>query len=356
MEKKLSYSLLSQTERIKLKNLVPLPMPLSLYVDPSSYCNYQCSFCARNHKDYRKFAGLDTFLDMDVFGKLSRELQEWGALKSLKLYNLGEPFLNPNILEIIREAMHAKIAERIEITTNGSMLTKELSDGLVFLCRQYSTIPLYLRFSISSVIPERHIQITSCPVTVQQIHDNIAYLWKIRTEKQQKLPFIYVKMIDPCSDERRNFIEYYRDIADEVQIEEPMNWNGYENFRFDAPYKSQQPQCLNNGLQKRQSRKACPYPFYSLVINADADVVCCCVDWNRMTKVGNLRDQTLKDIWFGNALHEFQTLHLNGLRHLNPGCQNCYVLNRCPPDDDIDGVPAEQLKKNTSFFNESEVK
>ena len=348
-EQETLYSLLSQAHRKKLSEVIPLEMPLSLYVDPSSHCNFHCRFCARNHKDYRNYAGQDCFLGMDIFRKLSQEIKEWGVLKSLKLYYLGEPFLNPNILEMVHDVMCLGIAERIEITTNGSMLTQELSEGLLSLCRQYTTIPLYLRFSIYSVKRERHYYLTSSPIDVQQIHDNIAYLWKIRTEKQQKLPFIYVKMIDPCSEERRNFIEYYRDIADEVQIEEPMNWNGYENFRFDAPYNSQ-PQCLNNGLQEGRSRKACPYPFYSLVINADADVVCCCVDWNRMTKVGNLREQTLKDIWFGNALHEFQTLHLNGLRQENSGCRNCNVLNRCPPDDDIDDVPAEQLKKSTSLY------
>ena len=85
-EQETPYSLLSQAHRKKLSEIIPLEMPLSLYVDPSSHCNFHCRFCARNHKDYRNYAGQDCFLGMGIFRKLSQEIKEWGVLKSLKFY------------------------------------------------------------------------------------------------------------------------------------------------------------------------------------------------------------------------------------------------------------------------------
>ena len=335
---KVPYSMLSQMGRKQLRDLIPLQIPLTLYLDPSSYCNFKCSCCARNNDDYRQFAGNDSFFDMGLYNRLIKELKGWGKLKSLKMYFIGEPLMNPNLTEMLEMALNAEIAERVEITSNGSLLTSAISEKLIDICRDCQTA-VYLRISIYSIHQERHLDITQSNVTVQEIYDKIKQFREIRDGKNANNPFLYVKMIDTCSEENQEFLNIYGKLADEAVIEEPMNWNGYEQRPLlDMLYEG----CKKPEITKN-FRSACPYPFYSLAVTADADVVCCCVDWNKMTIVGNLKDHSLQEIWEGNRLRNFQKQHLMGMKSLNAGCKNCEVLYRCPKSDDVDGVPVNQL-------------
>jgi len=176
-----------------------------------------------------------------------------------------------------------------------------------------------------------------------KIRNNIARLYQIRDLARINKPIIYVKMIDRLSVENELFLEMYKGIADEVCIEEPMNWSGYEKRKLlENLYNNEQLRLL----QLKKQRKACSYPFYTLAINPDGDVVCCCVDWTRSTKVGNIREQTLEEIWNSDSLKRFQVIHLEGNRHLNAACRNCDTLNRCPEADNIDKVSVEQYFTN----------
>ena len=55
--KNVAYSELDKQKRQKLSIAIPLRMPLTLFVDPTNYCNFKCSFCARSFNDYKKFIG-----------------------------------------------------------------------------------------------------------------------------------------------------------------------------------------------------------------------------------------------------------------------------------------------------------
>lgn len=51
--------------------------------------------------------------------------------EKLRLFKVGEPLLNKNVCEMIHYAKSADVAEKIEITTNGSMLNPELNQKLI---------------------------------------------------------------------------------------------------------------------------------------------------------------------------------------------------------------------------------
>jgi len=88
-----------------------------------------------------------------------------------------------------------------------------------------------------------------------------------------------------------------------------------------------------------EPKAVCPFPFYSLVIKADGDVVACCVDWNKKTKIGSIKLESLGEIWKGEALREFRRMHLERRRHENESCRHCTHLNSLP--DNLDHVAEE---------------
>ena len=340
-EKELTYSSLRNKERLPLERLLPLSFPLSIYIEVTNRCNFRCKFCPESFDDFAEKTGGIVNLDLRLYQRIIREIVDHGVTKVLRFYMMGEPLLNQNLTEMIGEAKREGI-ERTELTTNGTLLSPSLGQKLIDCGLDY------IRISIYAVDQDRHERITGSRFRVAKIIDNIKRLKRLRDSSSTHHPHIYVKMIDSL-DERENrlFIETYQEIGDEVVVEKPMNWNGYENRNlienaYSASGIENSVELLNQVELYEYKKEVCPFPFYSLVINSNADVVVCCVDWNRSTKIGNLKNKTLTEIWNGEELRQFRDMQLSRRRNTNPSCKNCVFLYTSP--DNLDRISPEKIE------------
>lgn len=331
----LLYSQLRKTGRQPLGKIIPLKMPLSLYIEPTNLCNFRCVMCPLSFPDYREIVGYSGHLSLGLYKKIIDDIKKMGKLKSLKLYCDGEPLLNKEIVQMVKLAKKNDIAERIEITSNASLLKGEISQRLIESGLDY------LRLSIPSVFEKRKFEINRSKISVQQIFNNIKNFRRLRDKLKNDRPFIYVKMIDTFGPENETFKDMYEGIADEVSIEPPMNWDGQKNFIGSLyPNKKIKKEPFSSA---RKEKRACPFPFYSLVIKCNGDVVACCVDWSKQTQIGNLKEESLSAIWAGQRLREFRKMHLEGRRAENKSCRNCAFLYTSP--DDIDNLPDKKISE-----------
>ena len=74
----------------------------------------------------------------------------------------------------------------------------------------------------------------------------------------------------------------------------------------------------------------------------------CCVDWSWSSKVGNLKEQSLKDIWYGPALNEIRRRLLDGRRDTIKSCVNC-TWDWSHPDN-IDAVTPDKMAEILGFY------
>jgi hypothetical protein len=140
--------------------------------------------------------------------------------------------------------------------------------------------------------------VTGSNIPLDRVIKNVTRLKAMRDALGKTSPHIYVKMIDPGDEtERRTFLETFGPISDETALEPVLNWNTSQE-RIDFTTSGQAP--LGNGHDAK-GKSACPFPFYTLVINSDLRVTVCCVDWEKGTEVGNLAEQSLREIWHGQA-------------------------------------------------------
>lgn len=58
--------------------------------------------------------------------------------------------------------------------------------------------------------------------------------------------------------------------------------------------------------------------------------------------VGDIRTESLGDIWRGERLLKLQRMHLEGRRSENSSCKNCTALYRSP--DSVDGLTGQELQ------------
>ena len=66
-----------------------------------------------------------------------------------------------------------------------------------------------------------------------------------------------------------------------------------------------------------------------MAIGRDGTVLTCCADWMWETKVGDLKYQSVSEVWNGDGLHNFKTQISEGRQSENKACKGCtyYLVN-----------------------------
>ena len=85
-------------------------------------------------------------------------------------------------------------------------------------------------------------------------------------------------------------------------------------------------------------------------MNADGLVSSCFLDWGRKLVIGDVRQQSMKEIWTSERMNALRLQHLEGRRRQNGVCGNCGQLSHCLPDNiDAHRVPLlEKFKRGRS--------
>lgn len=327
-----------------LPDVVPLDMPYALFIDPTNHCNFHCSFCPRNLPQFKQFAGEYQHMPLELFEKILADIRAFPRrLKTVRLYFLGEPLLSPNFLAMFSELCESNCCDRIEVTTNGSLMTPDKAERLLESTRSFEG-DVYFRFSIYAVGQSHFEMVTKNKLDVRKVWNNIKGMYEIRNKGGYENVSLYAKKLRTLDEEDNEFLQLYAPVVDEAALEEPMNWSGdggEENFLLKEEYsESKIAQIMN----QTDFPRVCSYLFTTMAINSDGEVVACCVDWSRKTKYGNVKTESLSNIWNGEELRNLRLLHLQGKRGENNACANC---RRMPLNstDRLDGYAEEIIAR-----------
>ena len=72
-----------------------------------------------------------------------------------------------------------------------------------------------------------------------------------------------------------------------------------------------------------------------LHFNCDGQTSPCTLDWPRKVVIGNVNEQSVKEIWEGKSLHQLRVAMLKGRREQINFCNNCSAPMVCV-DEDLD--------------------
>lgn len=275
------------------------------------------------------------------FQQVIEQLKAWPGpkLKVLKLSLYGEPLINPDFLEMLRIAREADIAERIETTTNASLLSRGVAEKLV----QYQLD--YARVSIYASAQKRHREITRSSMKIESIHENLQVLQEVKKANSSERPFVSCKMLDAYCEENARFIRMYQNVADEVYIDKPHSWIKVEGANFIKNYYKDNADEVIKDLKRCSTRRiACPMAFTTMAVRSNGDVAPCCIDFIGGTNIDNLDQRSLQEIWNSDQWCEFQRMQLENRKHENYSCARCDIyLSDHYTLDNIDGFDVRKL-------------
>lgn len=304
------------TDRIKLSKVVPLSTPFSIFVFPTTYCNFKCIYCGHS-LGYgvmkEKYDFVPQHMSIETYKRVIEQLKQFpDKLKMLSLTGQGEPLVNPDIPLMVKMAKEAKIAERIEIITNASLLTGEMADALI--AAGLDT----LRVSLQGLSSGKYREICGVNIDFEQFMKNIKYFYD-----RKKTTKLFVKIMDVSlsEGEEDKFYDMFGDCTDRMYIEKMLP--AYEGVSLT---KNMSVEYDRYG-RKHTNRKVCPLPFFMLGIFPNGDVEPCDTIYKPVV-LGNVHKNSLVDMWSGGALREFWEMQLKGERCGNKRCSIC-----CAPDD-----------------------
>lgn len=323
-------------ERTKLETVIPIETPYVLFVDPSSACNFRCTFCPTGDRQLIRETGRwQGAMDFDLFRKIIDDLKEFESpIKVLRLYKDGEPLMNKRLPEMIRYAKESGRVDAVDTTTNGSLLTPERSLKLVDAGLDRINISVDgLSDSDFEIFTQTKTKFADLVANVRFFYEN-----KKGCEVCVKMPGDLLS-----AEQKEFFFSTFGDICDRISLENIAPC--WPEFGVEERMNIEITTGIYNNPISEVS--VCPYIFYSFSINSDGSVSLCFLDWARKLPVGDVRKQSLREIWQSQELYDYRRSHLVGDRKKYEVCGSCGQLSHCLPDN-IDVHAIVLLEKITA--------
>jgi radical SAM protein with 4Fe4S-binding SPASM domain len=314
-------------DRKRLADVIPLKTPFTFLLAPSHICNLKCSYCSQGKKreDLVKDGFEFKLMDYDVFLKFAEQLKQFPEkLKLVFLSGMGEPLVHKRLPEMIKHLRDLDVAERLEIFTNGLLLTKDVADALA------DSGLTRLRVSLQGLTSQKYKEIADVDMVFDDLRDKLAYFYSVR--KQCKL---YVKVIDSALEpgEDKIFYDMFRDISDEMFVE---RFVPYQLTMGDYDDKANVSTTIYG--DKILEADVCPEPFFNWQIDLYGNIYPCCpLGLPKSFSVGNVNDSTILEMWNGEKARQLRLQMLQKKRSEHNVCSQCQCyLTKLTPADRLD--------------------
>lgn len=304
------------------KREVPGYMPSRLWIETTSRCNLACSQCL--NKDMPASQKKD--MDYDLYKKIIDEAA--GAVYDANLFHRGEPLLHPQIADMISYGTAKNIKTRLH--TNATLLDRKLSRDIILAGLDM------ISFSFDGYTREEYEKNRE-GADYERTLENIKGFLKIKKELRAKKPLAVIQVIEYGSSgetkgrlqQKYHFLKGFNDHPpDRIIIRKPHNWGGLLDSRKPGSHSL-------SGSNKH----TCTFPWYSLTIFFDGMVHPCPQDFMGKMPVGDLKKNSINEIFNGPALKELRKMFKSKEIIKSLPCSSCDRIAR----DTFMGIPKEYL-------------
>ncbi len=314
-----------------LNRLLPLSTPLTVMVEPGNVCNFACVFCPTGDRNLLKKIGRPKgIMPFDLFKNIIDGIREFDQpVKTLNLYKDGEPLLNPDLERMVAHARQREAAGTIFTTTNGSLLTRERAIGLIEAGLDH------VRISIEHLHDAGYRQVTRRFDDFATVRKNVETLFEEKQKRRSGL-HVHVKILDigfpPEIIDR--FFKEFGTISDSLNIDTLCGWS--HSDQSDFLLGRTVTRSLNSSAPLKPQRRVCPEIFKTIAFHFNGQAALCQVDWSHAWILGDIRHQSIKEIWQGEPFRQLRVAMLEEGKSCLPACNSCQFMQGFPAVSDLD--------------------
>lgn len=296
-----------------LKKPVHWGKPVTFSIEPTTSCNLRCPQCPSGLRSFSRPVGM---LGMDVFEKAIAELGRTSAY--VTFYFQGEPYLNPRFTDMVKTASAAGLYSAT--STNAHYLSRENAEKTVLSGLDRLII------SIDGTDQETYAQYR-VGGQLQKVLDGSREIMQAKKRLGSATPHVIWQFIVFAHNEHqlgdiKTLAKAYA--VDELAIKTAQIYD-YESGSNLMPGNSaySRYKAEDKGYRiKNKLLNHCWRLWHSCVITWDGQVVPCCFDKDGTYRLGNLNQNSFRDIWKGEAYRRFRQQILKGREHIDI-CKNC---------------------------------
>jgi radical SAM protein with 4Fe4S-binding SPASM domain len=297
-----------------VKKPVQWGSPFSISLEPTTSCNLRCPECPSGLRAFTRPIGM---LNQDFFRKTIDELHK--ELLYLIFYFQGEPYLNPDFLDMVKYAHQKKIYTAT--STNAHYLTdanakRTVQSGLdrLIISIDGTTQEVYEQYRVGGKL--------------NKVIEGTKQIVKWKKELKSKTPYIFFQFLVVKPNEHQ--IDDIKKLAAELGVDDVRfktaqiydYENGNELIPTIAKYSRYKKNENGTYSIKNKLLDHCWKLWHACVITWDGIVVPCCFDKDATHRFGDLKQESFKTIWQNSKYKAFRAQIIKGRKHIDI-CANC---------------------------------
>lgn len=273
--------------------------PNRVLLEMTSRCNMNCRMCPRHNLTRPLFD-----FDKNLYLKAVDELDQHG-IEGIWLFHLGEPILHPDWKEIVDYVGKKKNIEMVWFSTNGVAFDEDCID---FILNSNIT---FLNYSLHGTNAETFGYV-SPPQFYKDVRGHIDLLLK-KKEELGKGPVLHIQMIDQegTRGNINEFLETFYPTGEIVSIN-TLEYANLPNNQYGL--KRERPPVVKKC--SRISRGDC-------FIVSNGDIQPCDATYNSEILLGNVKEESVYDIWNSETRKEMLDLNNRGEMYKIEHCRKC---------------------------------
>jgi radical SAM protein with 4Fe4S-binding SPASM domain len=294
--------------------------PTIINIEPSNACNLKCPTCPAGSGTMNRPKRM---MRLDEFAGIVDQVK--GYVQKIILFNLGEPFLNKEVLPMIHYAVDNGL--RVETSTNGEFFrSREFCNEIVksglqklIVCLDGANQETLMKFRKGS--------------DFERIIHGIQFMVDSKKDLKSQTPEIEFQFIVMKHNEHQK--TYMKELAAELGVdiycEKTIGIDRSDpNFQELARDLLPEDFSLSRYILTKEGKyelkgefpNYCSRIFHSTVINSDGSVVPCCYDLYSNHVMGNIFKESLETIWRNRRYRSFRRKVLKDRKEIDM-CNIC---------------------------------
>ena len=289
--------------------------PVSISFEPTTSCNLRCPECPSGLRAFTRPTGM---LEKDFFTKTIDEIHK--ELLYLIFYFQGEPYLNPDFLDMVKYASSKGIYTAT--STNAHYLNdvnakRTVESGLdrLIISIDGTTQDVYQQYRIGGKL--------------EKVIEGAKNIVKWKKALGSKKPYVFFQFLVVKPNEHQ--IEDIKKLALEVGVDD-VRFKTAQIYEYETDpnkliptidkfsrYKKNED---GSYTAKNKLANRCWKMQHSNVITWDGLVVPCCFDKDALHQLGNLKTKSFKEIWHNENYKQFRQQLMKSRRNIDI-CANC---------------------------------